>query len=117
MLDYASDIRRRRDLGDIAGETYFPDQTYPDGMEMLIDKQEFVELIKKTGMPTILPKIIASANYSINSDKSLKQTCTSYYVMLKRAGAPSRTFSGLALSQDVSADQVDIGTAYYSYTD
>jgi hypothetical protein len=52
---------------------------------MLIDKQEFVELIKKMGMPTILPRIIACANYSINSDKSLKQTCTSYYVMLKRA--------------------------------
>jgi hypothetical protein len=29
MLDYAADIRRRRDLGDIAGETYFPDQTLP----------------------------------------------------------------------------------------
>jgi hypothetical protein len=37
--------------------------------------------------------------------------------MLKRAGAPSGTFSGLALNQDVSADQFDIGTAYYSYTD
>jgi hypothetical protein len=86
-------------------------------MEMLIDEQEFVELIKKMGMLTILPRIIACANYSINSDKSLKQTCTSYYVMLKRAEGAVRDILRLALNQDVSADQVDIGTTYYSYTD
>jgi hypothetical protein len=117
MQDYASDIRRRRGLGDVAGEVYFPDQTYERGMALLIDRREFSDLVENSKLPDVLPRVIACASYGINSDKALKQTCTSYYVMVKKPDAPAGMFSGVALNQNIAAAQIDVGTAFYSYAD
>jgi hypothetical protein len=63
------------------------------------------------GRPSKAPRIIACVSYSINSDKALKQTCTSYYIEIRKPGLPDGMFSGLALNQHVPEDQFDIAGA------
>lgn len=119
LLDYSADIRRRRASDDITGETYLPGQTYKNGLEMLIDREAFTSLAEEIGIPSLTPRILACANYSVDSGKTLKQTCTSFCVTPKghKAKAPSEGVFGLALDQEVPADQFDIGALYYSHSD
>jgi hypothetical protein len=116
MMEYAADINRRRATSEMAGEFYFPNHTYPTGMGLLIDRNDFKALTRDTNMPDVLPRIIACVSYRIVTRVDFKQTCTSYYVTTTRNDHPGESF-GVGLDVNIPADRVLIGTAFYSYAD
>jgi hypothetical protein len=112
---YIDDIELRRSRSIVAGEAYFPNHTYRQGIDILIDRTEFEATSNAIHGP-VTPRVIACISYRTLSLEAFRHTCTSYYVTILKDVAPGQMF-GLAVNENVPADHVALGTAFYSYAD